>query len=85
MNMELLKAIVTYKGDIISKLQSTKSKCPNRLVNGNTEQEVDVFRGGASTNEELADFAKSVESIILNECSKNGDVLGLRWCMAESP
>lgn len=84
MDTEVIKAVVTYKGDIRTILNETGSRCPNRLVNGNTEQEVDVFRGAAASSVSLSEWLEMVDKPIQKECAKNGTVLGIRWCILEA-
>ena len=83
--METINCIVTYAGDITRKLKACGSQCQHRLTaDGNTEQMVECWKGGATKAMQLEAFAKDLEPIIIQECSENGTVIGCRWAIAES-
>ena len=75
-----LVAVITYKGDIYEKLAI--SDCPRRRVGKNTEQEIEVIRGGGFCGS-LNELAIMTEPFLRDECTKNGEVLEFKWCMAE--
>lgn len=83
--MEIINCIVTYAGDITGKLKACGSQCPHRLTtDGNTEQMVECFRGMAASQTQIEALAKEIEPIIIQDCAKNGTVIGCRWALAES-
>jgi hypothetical protein len=85
MKIEAMTFLVTYKGDLTKKLKNSKTRCPFRLnSDGNTEQSIECFRGGASTGVSIIDMSRLMEPHILDECSQVGQVIAHKWLIMES-
>ena len=74
---------VVYRGDIAQKLKDSGTLCPYRVNDkGNTEQIVEMFKGGDLIREddEMRDLA---ETMILADCDKMGKVIHYAWQWVE--
>ena len=78
--MEIIKAILTYKGDLTGKFTTRRINTPFRLTTeGNTEQEIDCFRGFDAKDASILELTQTVEPFILKDARKNGTVLSCKW------
>lgn len=73
---ETLTAIVVYRGDISDRMPKDT---PFRVVDGNTEQSIDVRKGLAAANMSFEAFTEIVESILRKDASKVGTILSIKW------
>ena len=83
--MERILFIVTYSGDITEKLKACGTQCPYRLTpEGNTEQQVECFRGLAASRAHTQSLVREIAPILLKDCAKNGTVINFRWVITNS-
>ena len=76
--------IITYRGDILSKLPKGH---PSRLTpDGNTEQSIEIVRGGGYQPGQYDDsyIRALIERSVLEDARNLGEVLGMRWVIAST-
>ena len=74
--------IITYRGDILSKLPKFH---PSRLTpDGNTEQSIEILRGGGYRPGQYdhPSLRALIEGSALRDALYLGEVLGMRWVIA---
>ena len=77
--MKSITAIVTYEGNVLSKIKECGTLCPARLVGENTEQYVRAFCGRGFAHLSELEFSKQVEPFVRADAASNGNVLSVRW------
>ena len=76
--------IITYRGDILSKLPKFH---PSRLTpDGNTEQSIEILRGNGYQPGQYDDsyIRALIERSVLEDARNLGEVLGMRWVIAST-